>query len=225
MRRAHRLGLPVVASRGLGRFLLRVLFRTRVIGAEHVPKHGPVLLAGNHTGFLDGPIVFIVGPRHARILIKEEIYKGPLALFLRTIRQIPVRRFFPDRRALGAALETLAAGGVVGMYPEGTRGSGLVDHVYPGIGYIAVKTPSSPIVPVACFGSLDALPHGKWLPRLGARIDVVFGPAFQLSVPAHPHSRRAFGEAAEEIRRHLRTHLEQAAELTGRSLEPARRAA
>jgi hypothetical protein len=57
--------------------LARSLLSLRVEGAEHVPTHGPVILAGNHSGILDGPLVYFVSPRPCRLLTKAEVFVGP----------------------------------------------------------------------------------------------------------------------------------------------------
>jgi 1-acyl-sn-glycerol-3-phosphate acyltransferase len=181
-------------------------FKLRVIGTEHLPRGGPVLLAGNHTGFLDGPIVMIMLPRPSAILIKSEIYKGPLSHVLNFARQIPVHRGTPDRTALQAGLNVLAGGGVLGVFPEGTRGSGELASIQHGIGYLALHG-DCPIVPVVCKGTAEALPKGKRLPRFRAPIDVVFGPAFTLDAAGDPRARSTIADAAEQIRLGLLKHL------------------
>ena len=187
--------------------LLRLVFRLRVIGAEHLPKNGPVLIAGNHTGFLDGPIVFMMLPRPSAFLVKSELYTGPWAKVLAFARQIPVHRGAPDRTALRRALDVLAAGGVLGVFPEGTRGEGRLESVQHGIGYLALRA-GCPIVPVVCLGTAQALPKGKALPRFRAPVDVVFGPAFELEVTGDPRARSTIADAAEQVRRHLLAHLD-----------------
>jgi 1-acyl-sn-glycerol-3-phosphate acyltransferase len=199
--------IPLSAVRHGVALLLRVIFRIRVIGADHLPKHGPVLVAGNHTGFLDGPIVFMFLPRPSSFLVKSELYSGPWAKVLAFARQIPVRRGAPDRTALRRALDVLAAGGVLGVFPEGTRGEGRLESVQHGIGYLALRA-GCPVVPVVCLGTADALPHGKALPRLRAPIDVVFGPAFEIVVTGDPRARSTIADAAEQVRRHLLAHLD-----------------
>lgn len=189
--------------------LLRLVFRVRVSGVEHLPRTGPVLVAGNHTGFLDGPLVFMMMPRPSALLVKSELYSGPWARVLAFARQIPVRRGSPDRTALRRALEVLGAGGVLGVFPEGTRGDGRLENVQHGIGYLALRA-SCPVVPVVCLGTADALPKGHVLPRFRARIDVVFGPAFTIDVPGDPRARSTIAAAAEQVRQHLLAHLDAA---------------
>ena len=199
--------VPLAVIRRSVAGLLRLVFRLRVVGAEHLPRSGPVLVAGNHTGFLDGPIVFMMLPRPSSFLVKSELYAGPWAKVLAFARQIPVHRGAPDRTALRRALEVLAAGGVLGVFPEGTRGEGRLESVQHGIGYLALRA-GCPVVPVVCLGTADALPKGKLLPRLRTPVDVVFGPAFDLEVTGDPRARATIADAAEQVRRHLLAHLD-----------------
>ncbi|HET6910582.1 MAG TPA: lysophospholipid acyltransferase family protein [Mycobacteriales bacterium] len=199
--------IPLGVVRRLVAGLLRMLFRLRVVGAENLPTSGPVLLAGNHTGFLDGPIVFMVLPRPSFFLVKSELYSGPWAKVLEFARQIPIRRGTPDRTALRQALDVLASGGVLGVFPEGTRGEGRLESVQHGIGYLALRA-GCPVVPVVCTGTADALPKGKLLPRFRVPVDVVFGPAFEVRVDGDPRARSSVADAAEQVRVHLLAHLE-----------------
>lgn len=199
--------VPLGVSRRIAARLLRVVLRLRVEGLEHIPAGGPVLLAGNHSGFLDGPIVFIVLPRPAAFLVKSELYDTGFRPVLRFARQIPIRRGTPDRTALRQGLAVLRAGGVLGVFPEGTRGTGSLASIQHGIGYIALQA-RCPIVPVVCVGTADALPKGRALPRWRAPVTVVFGRSFSLDVPGDPRARRTVAEAAEQIRSRLLTHLD-----------------
>jgi 1-acyl-sn-glycerol-3-phosphate acyltransferase len=194
--------VPLGAIRRLAAWLVRLVFRIRMTGLEHVPASGPVLVAGNHTGFLDGPLVMILLPRPSSFLVKSELYDGPFRRVLSFARQIPVRRGAPDRTALRQALAVLAGGGVLGVFPEGTRGHGRLETVQHGIGYLALRA-GCPVVPVVCVGTAEALPEGRALPRWRAPVDIVFGPAFELSVEGNPRARSTVAAAAEEIRLRL----------------------
>jgi 1-acyl-sn-glycerol-3-phosphate acyltransferase len=195
-----------IVRRSIGA-LVRMAFRVRVLGLEHLPASGPVLVAGNHTGLLDGPIVFTMLPRPSVFLVKSELYSGPWAKVFDFARQIPVRRGAPDRTALTRALGVLEAGGVLGVFPEGTRGEGKLETIQHGIGYLALRA-GCPIVPVACLGTADALPRGRLLPRWRTPIDVAFGPAFVIDVEGNPRARSTVAAAAEQVREHLLAHLE-----------------
>jgi 1-acyl-sn-glycerol-3-phosphate acyltransferase len=207
----------VAALRALARLVLRLAFRMRVLGLEHLPAAGPVLLAGNHTGFLDGPFVFIELPRPSAFLTKSELYEiGWLARALNWLGQIPVHRGKPDRAALRRGLAVLADGGVLGVFPEGTRGAGSLETVQDGIGYLALKAGCS-IVPVVCLGTADALPKGRRWPKLGVSIDIVFGPAFTVDVSGDPRARSTARDATEQVRLKLLDHLGEALSRSGRA--------
>ena len=188
----------------------RTLLQVRVTGRELVPMDGPALFAGNHSGWLDGPLVVIEAPRPVRCLTKTEMFVGPLGHFLHLIGQIPVDRGRPDRTALSAAVSELHDGGAVGVFPEGTRGTGELDAVHDGIAYLAVRG-ECPIVPVACLGTSEVWPRGARFPRR-MPIDVVFGRPFQVELPSNRRSRKALSELAEQIRARLVSHLMAARE-------------
>jgi 1-acyl-sn-glycerol-3-phosphate acyltransferase len=198
--------VPLFIARRIAQRLLKLTFTLRVRGTENLPVVGPVLLAGNHSGFLDGPIVMIMLPRPSAFLVKSELYKGPLRWVLNFARQIPIHRGTPDRTALRAGLDVLAGDGVLGVFPEGTRGSGDLATIQHGIGYLALNA-QCPIVPVVCKGTSEALPKGKVFPRWRAPIDVVFGPAFTLDIPGDLRTRATIAAAAEQVRTHLLDHL------------------
>jgi 1-acyl-sn-glycerol-3-phosphate acyltransferase len=200
-------GLALGVVRRTAALLLRSVFRIRIDGLEHLPTTGPVLIAGNHTGFLDGPLVMILLNRPSIFLVKSELYDGPFRRVLAFARQIPVKRGSPDRTALRRALEVLSGGGVLGVFPEGTRGEGRLESVQHGIGYLALRA-GCPVVPVVCRGTAEALPKGRKLPRFRAPIEVVFGPCFAIAADGNPRARSTVAAAAEEIRVHLRDHLE-----------------
>ena len=189
----------------------------RVEHPERVPSTGPVLVAGNHRSFLDAPLVAAYIPRPATFLAKSELFLGPvMSRVMGWLGQIPVDRGRPDREALRRALAVLQSGGVLGLFPEGTRGAGELTSVQHGVAYLALRTPGVQIVPVACIGTNHALPMGSRMPRRGTRVDIVFGEPFTIDAPANPRARRAVAEAAEEIRVALARHVAQAdAEVAG----------
>jgi 1-acyl-sn-glycerol-3-phosphate acyltransferase len=200
----------VALSRPLGQVLFHASFRLRVLGTEHVPVHGPVLLASNHTGFLDGPLVFVVSPRSATFLAKSELFVGPLARVLGWLGQVPVHRGRPDRAALRTGLEVLAGGGALGVFPEGTRGAGTLEEVADGLAYLALHS-GAPVVPVAVLGTAAALPKGSRRPRWRAPVTVVFGAPVRVAVDGDPRARRTVRTAAEQLRLVLVAHLRAAA--------------
>jgi 1-acyl-sn-glycerol-3-phosphate acyltransferase len=195
------------AASAVLRAVLRLILDMRVRGWEHVPSSGAALIAGNHRGFLDGPMVAIFSPRPVRCLAKSELFRGRAARPLILAGQIPVDRGRADREALRAGLAVLQGGDCLGVFPEGTRGSGTLETVQHGIAWFVLRAPDTPIVPVACLGTEQALPKGARLPRWRTRVDVVFGPPFTVTVPANPRARSALADVAEQIRVRLADHV------------------
>ena len=77
-------------SRPVGWVLDHVVYRTTVKGRENVPTGGPVIFAGNHISFLDGPVMFGASPRPMHILVKQEMFKGVLGRVLTASGQLPL---------------------------------------------------------------------------------------------------------------------------------------
>ncbi|AGJ54108.1 lysophospholipid acyltransferase family protein [Streptomyces sp. NPDC053741] len=203
-------------GRGIGIGLMYGLFRPRVLGAWRVPTTGPVILAVNHAHNLDGPMLMGTAPRPVHFLIKKEAFVGPLDPFLRGIGQLKVDRTTVDRNAITQALGVLDDGGVLGIFPEGTRGEGDFASLRAGLAYFAVRG-GAPIVPVAVLGSTER--RGRLisaLPPLRSRVDVVFGDAFQAGDGSGRRTRKALDEATLRIQGELTAHLGNARRLTGR---------
>ncbi|WP_426560436.1 lysophospholipid acyltransferase family protein [Angustibacter sp. McL0619] len=201
-------------GRRVGNVLFHAIYRSRIIGAERVPSTGPVLLASNHTGILDGPLVYGLAPRPTHFLVKTEMFHGPAGWVLDHCGQIPIRRDTIDRGALQQALAVLRHSGVVGVFPEGSRGRGDVAAVHEGVTYLAMVS-GAPVVPVACLGTRRPGGSVGQPPRPWRRVAVVFGQPVHL-VPAPDLSRReASRQLTEQLRVALADHVRDSADLTG----------
>jgi 1-acyl-sn-glycerol-3-phosphate acyltransferase len=218
--RAH--GTPFIdGSRWLTRQLSQGLMRVRVEGAENLPTGG-VLLAANHGSYLDGPLLFGVMPRSATFFVKAEVFRGAVGWYLRKIGQIPVRRGTPEREPLLTALAVLAEGGIVGIFPEGTRRAGSpsqpaetgdVREVRHGIAYLALRS-GCPVLPVACLGTDQVLPRGRTVPALRRPVTVVLGEPTPVADPGERPTRPAITAAATRVRDLLADHLRATASST-----------
>ncbi|MCX4476182.1 1-acyl-sn-glycerol-3-phosphate acyltransferase [Streptomyces cellulosae] len=203
-------------GRRIGVGLMYGLWKPRVLGSWRVPAAGPVILAVNHSHNIDGPMVMGVAPRPTHFLIKKEAFVGPLDPFLTGIGQVKVDRHSTDRTAIARALGVLEQGGVLGIFPEGTRGEGDFASIRAGLAYFAVRS-GAPIVPVAVLGSSDRPGRLiKALPPLRSRVDVVFGDPFDAGDGSGRRTRKALDEATARIQKQLTAHLENARRLTGR---------
>jgi 1-acyl-sn-glycerol-3-phosphate acyltransferase len=170
-----------------------------------------VLLAGNHSGILDGPLVFFLAPRPPVLLAKSEIFVRGFERPLGWLGMVPVHRGAADRSALQAALAELTGGGVVGVFPEGSRGTGALETVNDGLAYLALRS-GAPVIPIAVTGTAAALPKGKAVPRFRAPVRVAFGAPVVIDVAGDPRARRTVRAAAEQLRTALVDHLRIATE-------------
>lgn len=179
-----------------------VLYRLRLEHADRLPPAGPVVVVANHQHLLDGAVLFGCLPRRVAFLVKAEVVKGPLGWLLRAVGQYAVVRGTPDREPLMHALAQLKAGGVVGIFPEGTRGSGNVDAVFNGAGWLAARA-GAPVVPVAIRGTVR--PAGSRR-RFRPVVTVLVGAPFRVPTGG---GRKPVAEATDAIRVQLAALVRQ----------------
>src|SRR5207249_3066242 len=155
--------------------LLRLVFRYRATGVEHVPKAGPALLAANHQSFFDPAAVGAAAPRPLDYMAKAELFRVPLlGGLIRRLNAHPVDRSGSDSTAMRLALRLLEEGRALVVFPEGTRGEeGRLRPAHAGTGMLAALS-GAPVVPVFVSGTGRVLPRGARTPRL-ARITVTYG--------------------------------------------------
>ncbi|MCZ2527458.1 lysophospholipid acyltransferase family protein [Streptomyces sp. NPDC059506] len=192
------------------------LWRPRVLGAWKVPASGPVILAVNHSHVVDGPMIIGTSPRPVHFLVKKEAFTGPLDPFLRGIGQIAVDRGSTDRAAVTGALGVLERGGVLGIFPEGTRGQGDFASLRAGLAYFALRS-GAPVVPVAVLGTTGEGRLVRGLPPLRTRVDVVFGDPFEAGDGSGRRTRTALDAATVRIQERLTAHLDHSRRVTGRT--------
>jgi 1-acyl-sn-glycerol-3-phosphate acyltransferase len=159
-----------------------------VIGLDRIPTDGPVIVASNHVSFVDPLILGGMIRRPVRFVMHYKIYKIPLLEFIfRTGKAIPIAGRSEDPAILESAYrrmhEVLAAGDVLGIFPEGRiTADGEIGAFKPGIDKLMAEQPV-PVVPVALchlWGSLfsrrDPL-HKRRPNKLWARIEMRVGAA------------------------------------------------
>jgi 1-acyl-sn-glycerol-3-phosphate acyltransferase len=199
----------MVWARPVGRFLTHVVWNTRLVGAEHLPATGPVILAPNHLSVIDGPVLHGAVPRGTHILVKQEMFHGPLGAILRAAGQIPVDRE-SGRSALEAALGVLRRGGVVGIFPEGNRGRGDAAGVRAGVAWLAVHAPA-PVVPVALLGTRRTGETIGHVPGLRRQLVVDLGAPVAVDLPDGLPRREAVARTATAVGEALAAHVQEAA--------------
>ncbi len=206
-------------SRPVGWLLDHVVYRTAVRGRTNVPAAGPVIFAGNHISFLDGPVMFGAAPRPMHILVKKEMFRGALGGVLRASGQLPVDRS-GDRAALQRAKGVLDAGRCVGILPEGTRGTGEAAAINNGVAWLALNSGAT-VIPVAILGTRTGSEHRDAVPRPGRRLHVSFGEALTVSRRPGETGRASMDRVGTEIRAALARHVQDAIQHSGQRLPDA----
>lgn len=157
--------------------VLRLLFKVRIEGIEHVPTGGPVILASNHLSFSDSIFLPLVLKRRVTFVAKAEYFEQRrTAWFFTMMGQIPVKRGggAASQRALDAAKEVLLADGVFGIYPEGTRSpDGRLYKGRTGVARLALDC-RAPVIAVAMIGTREAQPIGQVKPNFGSPVTIKF---------------------------------------------------
>ncbi|MEV7200462.1 lysophospholipid acyltransferase family protein [Streptomyces griseoluteus] len=168
--------------------VLRLVFRPRIEGLDHVPDSGAAIIAGNHLSFSDHFLMPAILRRRITFLAKAEYFTGPglkgrlTAFFFCSAGQIPVDRSGKEagQAAVREGLKVLERGELLGIYPEGTRShDGRLYKGKVGVAVMALKA-GAPVVPCAMIGTFEAQPPGRRIPRLRP-ITIRFGKPMEFS--------------------------------------------
>lgn len=141
--------------------------KVTVVGAENVPKTGPVLFVSNHRGAFDIPALQHAIPREFKWVAKKSLFSIPALGWSMTLAGfIPIDRQNAQAAysSMEAAVERIKNGASVLIFPEGTRNS-TDDLLLPfkrGSFLLAVKS-GVPVVPVAIEGTRDILRKGGFM--------------------------------------------------------------
>lgn len=158
--------------------ILRGLYRVKAEGLEHFPADGSVVVVANHVSFMDSLFIPLRVPRRMVYLAKAEYFeKRKTAWFFRALGMIPVKRDIKEKTeaALHSGVEVLAEGGVLGLYPEGTRSpDGRLYRGRTGVARLALRS-RAPVVPVGLVGSREVMSKQSKIPKLWGRVTVKFG--------------------------------------------------
>lgn len=204
-------------GRRIGNRLGRAIYKVQVLHPDRLPTDGPVVLVSNHTGFLDGPVVFCLAPRTVHFLVKRSYFKSVWGRILTGVGQIPIEQRTGDREALAIAKSLLADGHVVGIFPEGTRGAGTVESAHQGAAWLALQTGAT-IVPAATLGTRGTGSGRESWPKPRSPIAISFGEAFDLPDFKGVPGRQKLTLATEEIRTRLVEQVQAAVAETGLQL-------
>jgi 1-acyl-sn-glycerol-3-phosphate acyltransferase len=185
--------------------ILRVLGRPSVVGADNIPKTGPVIIAGNHLTVVDSFFLVLLVRRRVTFIAKSEYFTGrgikgaALRWFYSATGQVPVDRRGADASApaLEAAKSVLRQGDIWAVYPEGTRSpDGRLYKGKTGMARVAIET-GAPVVPVVMHGTLGVNPVGSRMWRPG-KVRMVVGEPMDFSRYAGGQSNRVIIRAVTD---------------------------
>ncbi|QRG69888.1 lysophospholipid acyltransferase family protein [Brevibacillus choshinensis] len=181
--------------RGFFRIIFSLVYRWQVIGREHIPKEGPVILCANHISLWDPPLLGSGIERMVHFMAKEELFRIPVIGFLITkFGAFPVKRGAGDRAAIRTTLKVLEEGKILGIFPEGTRSkTGEVGEGMPGVAMFALKSQAQ-VIPVAIIG-----PYRMFRP-----IKIVYGKPIDLTALREAKSS---GDTLKETTNLIMTHI------------------
>ncbi len=186
------------ALRGVVRLILRFLTRVEITGEEHLPERGPLIVVGNHVAALEAPLMMAATPWQIEGLLGMDIpHEAITQVTMGLYGYIPIQRGAVDRRGLNQALDVLAQGGVVGLYPEGGIWQQGVPRVKRGVAWLSYHA-QAPVLPMAFSGTEgargDALHFRR--PDLTVTIGKLIPPA---QAPAGQHQREALQAYADQV--------------------------
>lgn len=162
--------------------VLKLLFRPWVKGLDNIPAEGPAIIASNHLSFSDSIFMPLMVRRPVVFLAKSEYFTGTgikgrlTALFFRLTNQLPMDRSggAASATSLSAGEEILKSGGILGIYPEGTRSpDGRLYRGKTGVAKLILAT-GVPVIPVAMIGTDKVQPIGRRIPNI-RRVGIIVG--------------------------------------------------
>jgi len=146
----------------------------RASGRRNIPPTGGVMLVSNHASFLDVFFLGVGSERPLNYVARSTLFKPLLGPFIRSVGGFPIQREGMGASGMKETLKRLRAGGVVTLFPEGTRTEdGEVKALKPGIALLATRA-GVPVVPAGIAGTFRSWPRGRLLPIPGP-IRVHFG--------------------------------------------------
>jgi 1-acyl-sn-glycerol-3-phosphate acyltransferase len=214
---------PPVLAAGYATFAgLRL--KARVHGAEHVPRTGGVVLASNHVSYLDFILVgFAARPAHrlVRFMAKESVFRNPVAgPLMRGMQHIPV-----DRSAGASgyrhAVEALASGEAVGVFPEATMSRSFEPKAFKSGAVRMAAEAAVPLVPLAIWGTqrLSCYDSRSRLLQFGVPIEIHVGAPVPADGSPDEATARLRGAVIALVERAFQTYPDDG---TGQWWQPAR---
>jgi 1-acyl-sn-glycerol-3-phosphate acyltransferase len=194
--RTHKPGWIYEAVRMILTPIALILYRTRAIGAENVPKDGAFILAPNHFSNMDHFFCGVYTRRKIHFMAKSQLFGNPIGDYIFRVGGVfPVMRGHRDEAPFITSRAIFDRGGCVLIYAEGgrSRSKGLGEPKA-GVGRLALES-GVPVVPVAIHGSSGVR---NWKRLAFPKVTVQYGEPMTFPAVENP-SREQQQAAAEEI--------------------------
>lgn len=138
----------------------------RATGRQNIPDKGPLLLVSNHLSHLDVLVLGILLDRPLNYVARSTLFFWPLGPYIRSLGAFPINREGMGAEGFKETLRRIRSGGIVTLFPEGTRTSdGELGELKAGIARLVLKA-KVPIVPAAIAGTFEAWPKSRWFPGI-----------------------------------------------------------
>lgn len=177
------------------RFIVAIIYPTKIVGLEHFPGEGPVVLCANHISLLD-PVTLAcaIRTRPVHFMAKAELFQNKfLGKFLEKVGAFPVRRGDADMGALRTSMNILKQNEVLGIFAQGHRDKSGEMQMESGVALIALRT-QAPVIPVYMLG-----PY-----RVFRRFRIIVGPKVDLSKYSGKYDSTMLRAATLDIERAVR---------------------
>ena len=147
----------------------------RATGRRNVPPKGAALLVANHASYLDVLLLGISVHRPLNYVARSTLFFPPLGWLIHSVGAFPIQREGMGASGMKETLRRLRAGGIVVLFPEGTRcADGELGPLKPGIAALVARA-GVPVLPAGIAGTFDAWPRSQLFPLPGP-LRIHFGP-------------------------------------------------
>lgn len=181
------------------RVLYAVFYRFEASGLENIPATGGVILCSNHLSVLDPPTVGTKLNRRVHYMAKAELFQIPLfGPFIRKLGAFPVKRGGVSKDAIRSSITLLQGGGVMGIFPEGTRKAAASEMGKKGAAMIAMRSKAI-IIPVAIVGNY----------RIFRKMKIRFGKPIDISAFTEDPASDVLEQVTEAIMKRIREMVAQ----------------
>lgn len=188
--------------RPIGALICKALFRLRLKGSENLPKKGKMIIAANHSSYLDPIVISVSVPRRIKWIVQKPIYH---LWWLKWF--FVLTKMIPENGAIENSLSLLNKDEILGIFPEGGRSrDGSLRAGKEGVAVLALKT-AAPVIPCAIRGAFEAYPPRALFPK-PRRIKILMGKPIKFKAVEKPDGQTV-SSALDEIMSAIKKLMEE----------------